>query len=263
MIPLPIAVATSSFRQPLRQSIDTAARTGASGVLFDARSELPPADYGDTARRQLLHELDERRLKVAALAFPVRRQLHDLEQLDRRLEALRGVMQFAAQLKCRIVTVNAVRAPAESDSREADRIQDILGTLAQFGNHIGVTVCLTPVGEAPEKLIAMLTRVRQGPIGVDFDPAGCVRSNRKPVDDLRSYAHWVGHFQVRDAVRGQDGDGKETAVGRGEVDWPPLLALLHEIGYRGWMTVRRTDGTDPVGDVTRAVEFVQRVMHGG
>jgi len=263
MIPLQIAVATSSFRQPLRVSIDTAAQAGATGVLFDARSEVRPADYGDTARRQLLHELDERRLKVAAITFPVRRQLHELDQLDRRLEALRGVMQFAAQLKCRVVTVNAMRSPPESDAREADRIQDILNSLAQFGNHIGVTVALTPVGESPEKLIGMLSRIQQGPIAVDFDPAGSVRSHRNPVNDLRSFASWVGHFQVHDAVRGQDGDGKETAVGRGEVDWPALLALLHEIGYRGWMTVRRTDGSDPVGDVSRAVEFVQRIMHGG
>jgi sugar phosphate isomerase/epimerase len=263
MIPLSIAVAAASFRQPLRQSIDTSARSGATGVLFDARNELPPADYGETARRQLLHELDERRLKVAALSFPLRRQLHDVEQLDRRLEAIRGVMQFAAQLKCRIVTVNAMRSPAEADSREADRIRDILNSLAQFGNHIGVTLALTPVGEAPDRLIALLSGVRQGPIGVDFDPAGSVRSNRNPVDDLRLYAELISQFQVHDAVRGQDGDGKETAVGRGEVDWPALLALSHEIGYRGWMTVRRTDGTDPVGDVTRAIEFVQRVMHGG
>jgi len=263
MIPLQIAVAAASFRQPLRQSIETCARAGATGIVFDARNEAPVSEYGETARRQLLHELDERLLKVAALSFPLRRQLHDLEQLDRRLEAIRGVMQFAAQLKCRVVTLNAMRAPAEAASREADRIQDILNSLSQYGNHVGVTLALTPVGEAPERLIALLDGVRQGPIGIDFDPAGSVRSNRNPVNDLRAYASLITQFQVHDAIRGQDGDGKETAVGRGEVDWPALLALLHEIGYRGWLTVRRTDGTDPVGDVTRAIEFVQRVMLGG
>jgi len=263
MIPLQIAVATASFRQSIRQCIDTAARTGASGVQFDARHELPVADYGETARRQLLHELDERRLKVASLSFPLRRPLHDPDQLDRRVDALRNVMLFATQLRARIVTVQAMRVPDQADARETHRIHDVLEELARFGNHVGVTLALTPVGLPPANLIAMLTQVRQGPITVDFDPAGCVRSGRDPIDDLREYATWVGHLQVRDALHGQDGDGKETAVGRGEVDWPALLALVEEIGYHGWLTVRRTDGDDRTGDVTRAVEYVRRVALGG
>lgn len=262
MIPLQIAVATASFRQPVRQSIDTAARSKASGVQFEARHELPVADYPATARRQLLHELDERRLKVAALTFPLRRQLHDPDQLDRRIEAVRNAMQFAAQLRCKILTLDAMRAPA-ADSREAQRLDNVLNDLAKFGNHVGVTVTLTPVGEPPDSLIGILNRVRQGPVAVDFDPAGCIRSGRDPIADLREYAGCVGHLQIRDALRGRDGDGKETAVGRGEVDWPALLALVQEIGYVGWMTARRTDGNDPVGDVTRAVEYVRCVALGG
>ena len=260
---LQLAVATSSFRQPVRQRIDTAARTGATGVLFDARGELPPADYGDTARRQLLHELDERRLKVAALTFPLRRPLHDPDQIDRRMDALRTAMKFASLLRCRLLTISAPRAPADADSREAQRIADVLDELARYGNHVGVTPALTPVGDPPEKLISILSHVKQGPVSVDFDPAGCVRSGGDPVRDLRAYAHWLGHLQVRDAIHGRDGDGKETAVGRGEVDWPELLAQLQEIGYRGWLTARRTDGDDPVGDVTRALEYVRRVTLGG
>lgn len=263
MIPLQIAIATSSFRQPLRQSIDTAGQAGASGVVFDARNELSLSEYGETARRQLLHALDERRLKVAALTFPLRRPVHDPEQLDRRLDALRNVMQFASQLKCRVVTLSAMRLPADADSPEGDRIRDVLDSLAEYGNHVGVTLLLTPVGDPPDTLIAMLARVKRGPIGVDFDPAGCVKSGRKVLNDMRAYAEWIGQLHLRDAIRGEDGDGKETPVGRGEVDWPAVLAVLQELAFRGWMTARRTEGPDPAGDVARAVEYVQRVMHGG
>lgn len=258
-----IAVATSSFRQPLRRSLETAARTGARGVQFDARYELQPAEYGETARRQLLHELEEHSLKVASLAFPLRRPLHDEQQLDRRLEALRAAMQFAGQLQCRVVTVNAMPIPDDLASRAARRIHEVLEDLARFGNRVGVTLALTPAAESPPALVQMLAHVRQGPIGIDFDPASVVRSGRNPADDLRSLASWISHCQVRDAVRGQDGDGKEVPVGRGEVDWPGLLAVFEEIGYRGWLTVRRTAGDDPVGDITRAVEYLRRVALGG
>ena len=64
-----------------------------------------------------------------------------------------------------------MRTPDDPESREAHRIQDILDELSRFGNHVGVTLALTPVGESPANLIAMLEKVRQGPIAVDFDPA--------------------------------------------------------------------------------------------
>ena len=37
-----------------------------------------------------------------------------------------------------------------------------------------------------------------------------------------------------------DGLAVGLGEGRGEVDWPALLGLLEEIGYRGWMTARRS-----------------------
>ena len=67
---LRIAVATASFRQPIRAAIDSAARCQAQGVQFDARHELKPGEFGETGRRQLLYELRERDLTVAALSEP-------------------------------------------------------------------------------------------------------------------------------------------------------------------------------------------------
>src|SRR5262245_42740465 len=262
MTPLRIAVATSLFRLPIRRAIPTAAECGAQGVQFDARTEVKPEDYGETARRQLLHELSERSLSVASLTFPLRRPLHDAEHLDLRVAAIRQAMQFAAQLRAKVLTVRAGRLPESADAPDLQKLRDVLRDLARFGNHVGVALSLTHAGDSPAPLVSLLQEIKDGPLGVDFDPAACVLARRNPSADLREAHSVVTHLQVRYAIRDFDGAGLEVPVGRGEVDWPEILALVGEMRYTGWLTVRRTAGDDILGDTARAVQFIQNVALG-
>lgn len=258
-----LAVATQFFKQPLRQAIVTAAACGAAGVQFDVRNEVRQEDYGDTARRQLQHELSERGLKIASLAFPTRHPLHAEEYLDARLAALRDAMQFAALLKAPVLIARAGRIPAEAASRDRQQLREILDDFARLGNHLGVTLSLTPAAESPEPLASLLEGIKSGPIGVDFDPAACAVAGRPAVEDLRVMHRLVTHVQARDAIRDMEGTGQEVVLGRGEVDWPNLLGTLTEIDYRGWLTIRRTSGDDPAGDSARAVQYIRNVAFGG
>jgi sugar phosphate isomerase/epimerase len=260
---LRLAVATSVLNQPLRHAIVSAAAAGANGVQLDARNEVKPADYGETARRQLLHELGERGLKVASLAFPLRHSLHAIEHLDARLAAVREAMEFAALLKASVVVVRAGRVLDDPSSAENQRLADVLDEFARLGNHLGVTLSVTPAAEPPGTLAAILETIKSGPIGIDFDPAACAIAGRGAPDDLRTLHAYVTHVQVRDAVRDVDGTGLETPVGRGEVDWPELLAIIGEMNYQGWLTVRRTGGDDVAGDCARAIKYIRNVVTNG
>jgi sugar phosphate isomerase/epimerase len=258
-----LAVATQYFKQPLRRAVVTAAACGATGVQFDARNELKQSDYGETARRQLQHELSERGLKIASLTFPTRHALHAEEYLDTRIAAVRDAMHFAALLKAPVLIVRCGRIPSESAAHDRQRLHEILDDFARLGNHLGVTLSLTPAAEPPDALAALLDGIKSGPIGIDFDPGTCAIAGRSAVDDLRTLHRFVAHVQARDAIRDVDGSGQETVLGRGEVDWPGLLASITEIEYRGWLTIRRTQGDDPVGDSTRAVQYIRNVAYGG
>lgn len=257
-----IAVATTSFRQSIRAAIDSAARSGAQGVQFDARYELKPGELGETGRRQLLFELRERDLTVASLTFPLRTSLADPEQLDLRVAALRKGMEFASQLKANVLTCAAGRIPPEDATDECQQLHSVLSDLARYGNHIGVTLSITPAGDEAERLIALLNDIKEGPLGIDFDPAGCVMTRQDPGSTLRELHAVVSHIQIRDALGNVDGMGREVPVGRGEVDWDFILALVDEMNYRGWLTVRRTEGEDRLGDCTRAIAYLKNVSNG-
>jgi sugar phosphate isomerase/epimerase len=262
MLPLKFAAAARCFPGDLKQSLQAIARVGVRGVQFDARSELKPSEFSETGRRQLLHHLDELGLKVASLNFPVRRGLADPQELEARVAAVKRAMEFSAQLQARVVTLRAGRIPDDPESKPYILLRDVLNDLCRHGNHVGTTLAITPTSDSALALRRLFSDVREGPIGVHFDPAVFVMSGQSVADSMRALHDVLVQVQVRDAIRDVDGGGQEVPVGRGEVDWEEFLALVAEASYRGWLVVDRTRGEDQSGDVARAVQYLQVVAQG-
>lgn len=259
---LRIAVATRCFGHPLETSIRLAGEIGAGGVQLDVRDELRPTDLTDTGRRQFLHRLTERGLKVASVSFPLRRPLYDQQHLDARVGSLKKAMQFAYDLGASVLTTRVGPIPADGEGTSYPLLCEVLNDLARHGNHVGVTLAVVPVAESPETLGKLFDSVKAGPIGVDFDPAAFAIAKHSPSQAIRDLYSYVVHVQARDGLREFDGGGVEVLLGRGEVDWVELLPLLDEIEYRGWTTVVRTQGDDKLGDMTRAIKFLRQVAIG-
>ena len=60
-----IAVATRCFRQPLMDSLKSAADLSVQGVQFDLRNEVVSTALTDTGRKQFLHRVGELNLMVS------------------------------------------------------------------------------------------------------------------------------------------------------------------------------------------------------
>ena len=56
---------------------------------------------------------------------------------------------------------------------------------------------------------------------------------------------------------------EEVPLGTGQVDYPAYLAALDEIGYRGFLTIEREVGDDPIGDIRIAINHLRDVMSRG
>jgi sugar phosphate isomerase/epimerase len=260
MAPLKIAVATRCLNLPLKESLRAAARFGATGVQLDAREEIRPGELTDTGRRQLQHALGELGLSIASLAFPTRRSFYDEEQLDARVSAAKQVMELAWNLEARVVTARIGKIPADKESKSSRLLFEVLSDLARHGNQVGATLAITPTHDSPAALSELITSVKTGPLGVDFDPAVFIMSGHSPPEALRTLHSLILHLTARDAIRDIDAGGLETALGRGEVEWVELLPLLDEINYSGWVTVNRTQGDDRAGDAARAIQYLKNVL---
>ena len=260
-MPIRLAVATHCFEQPLRHALLRAAEIGADGVQFTVGSDLRPSALSATGRRELLHQLGELGLAVSSLRFPLRQALCALDRLEARLAALRDAMQLAFQLKAGLIVLRIGRIPPESGSADYELLRDVLNDLARHGNHVGCALAITPTGEPAELLGRLLSEITTGPVGIDFDPAVCIANGERPADVLRTLHAQTLHVTVRDAIRTADGRGEEVTLGRGEVEWDELLAVIDEMRYRGWMTIDRIGDNAQPEDAARAVQFLRHIAY--
>jgi len=53
------------------------------------------------------------------------------------------------------------------------------------------------------------------------------------------------------------GQAAEVELGRGTADFPELLGLLEEHGYRDWVTIERRHSQQPIEDVGNAVQYLR------
>lgn len=259
---LRFAAATRYFDQPIRQAIDTAASIGATGVQFDVRNELKPAELSETGRRHLIRQLGEQRLDLASFEYPTRRAFHDSESLDARVAGLKSALQFAYSMGVTVVVGRIGRIPDDPALPKYKLLCDVLNDIARHSNRVGATFAITPSSDSVEGLTGLFERITDGPIGLNLDPAGLIMSNCDPVVTYRAMYDRVLSVQIRDGLRDVDGQGVEVPVGRGEVVWDELLALLEEGTFRGWLVATRSSGDDRPGDMGRAIRYIRRVAAG-
>lgn len=262
MEPLRRAVACHCLPQPLRRAIRAAIELGATGIQFNTRQELRPTDLSDSGRRQLRHDLEIEGLEISSLAFLTRRSLFDTEQLEARVSGLKQTLEFAYQLSVPIVVARVGAIPSDKDSAEFKLLLDVLNDVARHGNRVGTTLAITPTRDAAADLKELVSKVTEGQVGINFDPAVFAMCGRNAVAAFRELHEYVLHVTARDGVRDIDGSGQEVALGRGDVDWPELIALLTEAEYRGWLTVDRTNSDDITRDVERALAYLRNVTQG-
>ncbi|MCA9039529.1 MAG: sugar phosphate isomerase/epimerase [Planctomycetaceae bacterium] len=254
-------MATWPLRLPIKKALRRALEAGARGVLIDARNETPPREMSQSAQREFQHYLAELGLTLTGFCFPTRHALHDSRNLDQRLSAIKQSMQFCASMKTRVLLVDVGTLPPLNEKTQAELklLTDVLTDLATQGNYLGVTVCITPAGGDLAQLRELLDQIQSGPIGINLDPATSLFNDQNPTDIVRQFHDRLQHVTARDATRSRDGVGQETAIGRGEVAWEEVLAVLAEAEYSGWVTVQRTSGEKPGIDMENGIKYLQNI----
>lgn len=255
------SVPTRCLSSNLKQALLSASRMHVAGIQLDVRQEIAPEQMGKTAIRDFRNRLEELNLKVASAAFPMRQAIYDPQWLERRLETLRSAMMFTYQLGSNILTVRPGRLPnAEERPEEWQVLVEILNELATFGNHSGVTLCLSLSMEFPKRVRQLFQAVTEGPLGINFDPINVLAGDQNVAEMFREFHPQVRHIRARDGLRNIDDEVEEYPIGMGAVDWMELLALLHEADYEGWILIDRTSGEDRARDLSTGLSYLQQLL---
>jgi inosose dehydratase len=248
------------------QVLDEIRDTGYAGT------ELGDWGFMPTDPARLRAELDARGLSLLASWVSVR--LHDAAQhAASEAEAVRTARLLAevGGPQCLIVlgndpyadparTLHAGRITAEHGMREAQwrtlvaganrvarAVREQTGLRTVFHHHIGTWV------ETPAETERLLAETDPEALGLCFDTGHYRFGGGDPLDGLRRHAGriWHVHFkdhspQVAERTRREGLGGVEAVglgvfceLGKGDIDFPAVLAQLRAVGYDGWVVVEQ------------------------
>lgn len=261
MARLKLGVVLESLGKPLRNALPLIGQLGLHGIQFDAVGDFHPDKLTQTGRREVRHLVTAQQLEIAALYCPLRYGLDVPEHHEGRSQLVKKVMQLAYDLGPRIAIVSAGEVPADEKSEAYALMRNSLSDLGRYGDRIGVRLALEAGFEPPEALKKILDSLNTAGLAVNIDPAIAVLQRRNPGQMVREFSSLVAHVNARDARAGRaDRAGNEAPLGAGHVEWTEFLSALEEVGYRGWLTIKRGPTPDPLVDLKAAVGFLRTLV---
>ena len=117
-------------------------------------------------------------------------------------------------------------------------------------------------------------------VAVNLDPANLVMvTGDDPVQAVYNLKDYIVHTHAKDGRKLLDKDPEiiygvvesemltdpafiELPLGTGDVDFPAYLKALEDIGYKGFLTIEREVGEQPVKDIQTAIDFLTQNLKG-
>lgn len=185
---------------------------------------------------------------------------------ESRAAELCAISDFAEELRSPAIGLHVGFVP---EDRTGEDYKDLVAVVARCCDHAaqnGQTINLETGQETASHLLDFLGDVNRENLGVNFDPANLLMyGTDDPLPALRKVADFVKSVHCKDARRAPEGQrgkewGEEVPLGEGEVGMTEYLRTLHEIGYRGPLTIEREIPEDRVrqkADVEKALRVLE------
>ncbi|PWL50469.1 MAG: xylose isomerase [Clostridiales bacterium] len=248
-----IGIMIDSLQLGFEGGIDKAVEIGADGFqMFYTQAE-------PTAREKLLHMrsyIERSGLTVSAVCGDIGAYTDETVNAQ-HLEVMKNVFNFAYEIGAKVVTGHVGVIPADKDAPAYRALHSGLTALGRMAKDRDLTFAIE-TGPEDTALLRRFLDELDGGIGVNFDPANLVMGgfSSNGADSVGAVAPYIVHTHAKDGVR-EDGRGHETPLGAGGVDFPRWMETLYQNNYRGFLTIERECGDDPVGDCTEAIRFLR------
>lgn len=254
-----IGMSIDDLRMPAQEAIRQAARLGYQTIqIATVGSEFEPRRFGETARRHLRRFVNDQNLEIAALQVDIGGgRFGDPARLEEGMDRTHGAIEMAARMHVPIVAVEL--GPVRPDSTQ---LVEALRHLAQFADATGTILALQTGYTDPVQMADLLATLAAPGVRICYDPASLLLSGFAAFSGIGPLAGQIVLAYVRDAIAGRESrgtdfrasQGRETALGEGEVDLPRYVAALHEAGYFGPQIVRRLHASNPLVELGKARE---------
>ncbi|WP_328323031.1 MULTISPECIES: sugar phosphate isomerase/epimerase family protein [unclassified Streptomyces] len=184
------------------------------------------------------------------------------EGREHRLDFLRRAVAVGADLGAQAVSFWSGIKPAGLDSRVAwDRLAAGCAEIVEVAERAGVPLGFEPEPGMLVESIDEYTRLAAvlgdpASFGLTLDIGHCRCLEPYPVPEcVRRAGQRLVNVQIDDACRGTH---EHLEFGTGEIDFPPVLSALDEVGYRGLVAVELPRHShDAPGVARRSLDFLR------
>lgn len=277
MYQFPIGIILDSFRLPFREAVEKAASLGVQGLQVWLNN---PEEYTPAIVRERLDIIKSNGLKVSAVCGDFGHGFGQPEHNPSLIERSKRVMDFTRMYESDVVTTHIGVVPSDPNHPRYAIMQAACRELAEYADSVGGHFAVETGPEPATVLKGFLDSLNSRGVGVNFDPANLVMvvgdDPAKAVHVLKDY---IVHTHAKDGVKLLDKDPEviygirpederdqwgvafeEKALGQGHVDFVAWTRALEEIGYKGFLTIEREVGDDPVADIVSSVQFLRDVL---
>ncbi len=274
---LKIAIMLGNLKMEPYEGMKKVAELGVPGIHLSASGPFAPENLDAAGRKQLVAHLKSLGLEVSALsAWGGQVDLGDAEPSAENVAWGKRLLELATDLECRIWQAHVGIMPGDTSDPRWQTFMDNMGQLAQHGEKVGACLAIETGPEPPPVLKRLIDTIGSPAIRVNYDPANLIlwpagfaeREGRpydkeqalaefQPVEGAKLLAEYIVHTHAKDALVHPDGKRQEVPLGTGWIDWPKYVGYLQDAGFDGYFAIEREVGDDPVGDITKAVEFLR------
>jgi sugar phosphate isomerase/epimerase len=240
-----LAVFTDEVSQDLEVAVQLAARFNLDGVELRSVWSKPVQHLSEEEVARVGAMLDQRNLRVAAIASPVFKcELDDESEQQEHLDDLRSCIRLAKEFDTQIIRIFAFwkRGPSKPVWQ---RIKDQFRPAVPIAEDAGIILGLE---NESSTYLATAAETRQFITEMDspvlksvWDPCNevCAEEGITAYPDAyRLVEPWVVHVHVKDAKWDPGAEGPQvTPVGDGAVDWKGQFRELLAKKYEGYASL--------------------------
>ncbi len=279
MYPFSIGVMLDSFRTDMLTALDKAAALGAKGIqVYATRGEMSPEKLDAQKRKEFLKAVKGHGLTVSALCGDLGKGFVNPELNPGLIEQSKRILDLAKDLETDVVTTHIGVVPEDPAHPRYAVMQEACGQLAAYADEMQAHFAIETGPEKAATLRKFLDGLHSTGVAVNLDPANFVMvTGDDPVQAVYTLKDYIVHTHAKDgrrlAVRDpevlygmvesemlNDPSYIELPLGEGDVDFPNYLKALHEIGFKGFLTIEREVGDDPEKDIGAAVKFLESLI---
>jgi sugar phosphate isomerase/epimerase len=273
----PIGVILESLKMPLVQSLDTIAAMKVEGIqVYATKGELSPKHISREMRKQFPRMVADRGLIISALCGDLGHGFGDAKMNPQLIEDSKRIVDLAKEWGTDIVTTHIGVVPEQQSHPRFRIMQDACGDLAQYADTIDAHFAIETGPETAKTLCAFLDSLNSTGVAVNLDPANLVMvTGDDPVQAVHTLKKYIVHTHAKDGRKLYDKNPEiiygivfedkiedpafiELPLGEGDVPFPSYLQALRDIGYKGFLTIEREVGDQPLQDIQDAVAYLRR-----